>query len=1503
MSQLKDPASITSDVNPNATVLRHLLNKSRVITSPALVVTMPVSEHGSLESTEPSFQVIVPTIAHPEQYDYLPGHFEALRILAVDMHEPKFIVRLKSGERTTVTAEKLMRLSNGPQVIREFIDGSQSPDPLAMNFESKSNLADAQGDATHDSGGELETTIGLARNRQRRRGATSTSLAHFFDPNTIFEDAVEESSSEEDEDSPESTAESSIELGSDSEEEVRPNTRRHLKRGVRKTRSNLRELSDDTFASNRATRSSARTRKSTRHNLRERLEDDDLSEVEVVKPKQKYSGAKEHFIELPEDDAFRASHSENCSHCGKWEEEDSEEGPLIFCQGCTSSYHRDCLGSRRNRKHLVTKIAPGNFILQCANCLGLKHQSHDILPHLGQCATCAEAGPMSMPLRKSHTPQEEQQLREQNGGIDPVTDVDMSRVNNVENVLIRCVRCKRASHVEHLLSDQSQDRSDISAESWRCIECHEAPSETSPIEVIVAWRPKNADVKVIPQLVEMLPETEKEYLIKWAKKSYFRVAWMPGDWVWCMTPSRMLKAFLESAKSNNPIMITEEAVPKENLLIDILFDVEYIREPKSAKERAKPELVKSAFVKFQGLPYEDTVWEDPPEQSNVDQWNAFKTALADKVYGESIELPDIKALKKRLKEARAQNFGKKVVLESQPKMLVDVELMDYQLDGVNWLYYMFWQKTNAILADDMGLGKTLQIIGLFAALIENFECFPFLVVVPNSTVPNWRREIKRFAPKVRVVTYFGSAWARGMAESHEMFQDGELCCHVVIASYESMADQSSSGVLGKIPWAGLVVDEGQRLKNDQSLLYNRLKRMKFGFKALLTGTPLQNNIRELFNLIQFIDPTKDAEKLEERYGGDLTKDDIRELHDMIRPCFLRRTKGEVLPFLPPMVQIIIPVTMSVVQKKLYKSILEKNPTLIKAILKKKTGQVKSKDRQNLNNILIQLRKCLCHPFVYNRDIEEQTLDSELAQQRLVEASGKLQLLKLMLPQLEQRGHRVLIFSQFLENLDIVEDFLVGLKLEYCRLDGRMNSSDKQKQIDRFNAPDSPVFAFLLSTRSGGVGINLATADTVIIMDPDFNPKQDMQALSRAHRIGQKNVVLVFHLVVRGSVEEKIMQKGKTKMALDHVLIDRIEADEDEEDLESILQHGAQALFNNDDSADIKYDAQSISKLLDRSQAEKAEESAQEGDANTKSEGQFNFARVWQMDRDSLEEVAETEEAPVDVSAWENILLEREREAQEELNRKAEGLGRGKRKRATISYNTKMPADDDDDNDEAGPSSPLKSPPAKMQKTTADHEYRQPEDEGEETESDPDATLDDNVAELDEDPNASTEVTQQPPTAQYYPAWFDRAPRPISPPVSSPPPTDGSTDNYLRPCEACGKPHLRLNCPLYLAGFELCGLCGNAHFAGGRRNCPAMRSTHHCRKMIEALALSNDDPVLVAKARRLAQGYIVGNNAVERRRVAREAAAEAGTQTSPAPSSSKPAEDSGATDPSQLLELI
>jgi chromodomain-helicase-DNA-binding protein 4 len=208
-----------------------------------------------------------------------------------------------------------------------------------------------------------------------------------------------------------------------------------------------------------------------------------------------------------------------------------------------------------------------------------------------------------------------------------------------------------------------------------------------------------------------------------------------------------------------------------------------------------------------------------------------------------------------------------------------------------------------------------------------------------------------------------------------MFPNGatDLRYRVLITSYETISDKKNHKIILKIPWAGLVADKGQRLKN-KSQLYKSLSQITFPFKLLLTGTLLQNNTRELFNLIRFCDPTKNAGALEEKYET-LMKENIPEFHEMLRPFFLCCTNAQVLTFLPPMAQIIIPVSMSIVQKKLYKSILAKNSQLIKSIFKiNGADRLKQNERHNLSNILMQLRKCLYHLFVYSKAIEERNLD-------------------------------------------------------------------------------------------------------------------------------------------------------------------------------------------------------------------------------------------------------------------------------------------------------------------------------------------------------------------------------------------------------------------------------------------------------------------------------------------------------------------------------------------------
>ncbi|KAK7737946.1 hypothetical protein SLS53_006324 [Cytospora paraplurivora] len=937
------------------------------------------------------------------------------------------------------------------------------------------------------------------------------------------------------------------------------------------------------------------------------------------------------------------------------------------------------------REHAVTKVSPKQFVLQCRHCIGVRRKKDNRAPNLGVCQVCRADGPACEAFAPKRTATQEQKLREENGGEDPVNPVEPHLLDNADNVLFRCVTCHCAYHFDHLPPIQGNKRIGDSIRAkrlaqysteWKCKDCIDMAG--NKIDVLVAWRPVDRDVYITGQTTLDMEEDAKEYLVKWAGRSYAHCEWKTGPWVYGVTNAVMRKAFPKRKDGANllPKFDKKEAIPEEYLLADVVLDVRY--KGSFAFESKKLDLEKTwmidqALIKFEGLDYTEAVWDEPPNYDSGDHWKAFISAYSEFLNGKHFKSEPIQDIKERLKKFRELKFQEDIEFEDgtngapeQPDALTGT-LMKYQIQGLNWILHSFWEERSVVLADEMGLGKTIQVISLMTAIsLQGPRCWPWLVVVPNSTCPNWRREIKQWAPDFRVVCYHGGREAQRLAYKHELFPNGakDMKAHVVVMSYDSAQDENTKSLFRNVKWIGLVVDEGQRLKNDENLLYGALQAMKVPWRLLLTGTPLQNNKRELFNLLQFIDPSRNAARLDEQYA-ELTKDNINELHDMIRPYFLRRTKAQVLKFLPPMAQIILPVSMSVVQEKLCKSIMQKNPELIRAIFAK--DKLKSNERSSLNNILIQLRKCLGHPFLYSGAVEDKNVDSETMHRNLVEASSKLMLLEQMLPKLQERGHRVLIFSQFLGMIDIIEDFLSGIGFKYHRLDGSISSLERQKRIDSFNEPGSEYFAFLLSTRAGGVGINLATADTVIILDPDFNPHQDLQALSRAHRIGQKKKVLCFQLMTKGSVEEKIMQIGRKKMALDHALIESMDKNEDEdagEDLESILKHGADALFGDNEKEQIRYDAAAVEKLLDRSQM--ASTQAVDDEKPTKS--QFAYARVWENKTGDLADDIQVEENPeLDIGVWDQILKQREEEAKRLAELNKEVLGRGGRRRQAVKY--------------------------------------------------------------------------------------------------------------------------------------------------------------------------------------------------------------------------------------------
>eukprot|EP00898_Chlorokybus_atmophyticus_P008817 jgi/Chlat1/8937/Chrsp94S08325 len=518
-------------------------------------------------------------------------------------------------------------------------------------------------------------------------------------------------------------------------------------------------------------------------------------------------------------------------------------------------------------------------------------------------------------------------------------------------------------------------------------------------------------------------------------------------------------------------------------------------------------------------------------------------------------------------------------LKTQPEWLKGGELRDYQLLGLNWLANCWVLHRSCILADEMGTGKTVQSVAMLGYLLQVAQLpGPFLVVVPLSTVTNWVKEMKRWLPALNFIVYVGDTKSRETIRDYEIYtgrKKGRMYkFHALVTTYELVLKDQN--FLGDINWVYLAVDEAHRLKNHESALYVALQNFKTESRLLITGTPLQNSLKELWALLHFLEPSKFAsmEEFEAKYDTE-DADKIAALHTDLKPHLLRRAIKDVEKSLPPKTERILRVGMSPLQKQYYKWILERNfDNLNKGV--KGSGQL------SLLNVVMELKKCCNHPFLFERAEASygQGLSNGHAQsvvERISLASGKTALLDKLLCRLKETGHRVLIFSQMVKMLDILSDYLRLKGWQHQRLDGSTRADLRHQAMEHFNAPGSEDFCFLLSTRAGGLGINLATADTVIILDSDWNPQNDLQAMSRAHRIGQKDVVNIYRFVTSESVEEDIIERAKQKMVLDHLVIQRMDTSGrtvlasqgannagrkmfNKDELASILRFGAEKLF-------------------------------------------------------------------------------------------------------------------------------------------------------------------------------------------------------------------------------------------------------------------------------------------------------------------------------------------------------
>ncbi|KAG8480940.1 hypothetical protein CXB51_025619 [Gossypium anomalum] len=517
-------------------------------------------------------------------------------------------------------------------------------------------------------------------------------------------------------------------------------------------------------------------------------------------------------------------------------------------------------------------------------------------------------------------------------------------------------------------------------------------------------------------------------------------------------------------------------------------------------------------------------------------------------------------------------------LVTQPSC-IQGKMRDYQLAGLNWLIRLYENGINGILADEMGLGKTLQTISLMGYLSAmNTAGLLALIwlLLPKSTLGNWMNEIRRFCPVLRAVKFLGNPEERRYIRE-ELLVAGKF--DVCVTSFEMAIKEKSA--LRRFSWRYIIIDEAHRIKNENSLLSKTMRLYNTNYRLLITGTPLQNNLHELWSLLNFLLPEifSSAETFDEWFqisGENDQQEVVQQLHKVLRPFLLRRLKSDVEKGLPPKKETILKVGMSQMQKQYYRALLQKDLEVVNA----------GGERKRLLNIAMQLRKCCNHPYLFQG---AEPGPPYTTGDHLITNAGKMVLLDKLLPKLKERDSRVLIFSQMTRLLDILEDYLMFRGYLYCRIDGNTGGEDRDASIESFNKPGSEKFVFLLSTRAGGLGINLATADVVILYDSDWNPQVDLQAQDRAHRIGQKKEVQVFRFCTEYTIEEKVIERAYKKLALDALVIQQGRLAEqktvNKDELLQMVRFGAEMVFSSKDSTITDED---IDRIIAKGEAATAE---------------------------------------------------------------------------------------------------------------------------------------------------------------------------------------------------------------------------------------------------------------------------------------------------------------------------
>uniref|UniRef100_A0A672RPB0 Chromodomain helicase DNA binding protein 3 n=1 Tax=Sinocyclocheilus grahami TaxID=75366 RepID=A0A672RPB0_SINGR len=930
-------------------------------------------------------------------------------------------------------------------------------------------------------------------------------------------------------------------------------------------------------------------------------------------------------------DGYETDHQDYCEVC-------QQGGEIILCDTCPRAYHLVCLEPE------LEKAPEGKW--SCPHCekegIQWEAKEEDFEDFEEEC-------------------DDVQDVEAGLGGEEEEDDhMEFCRVCKDGGELLCCDSCPSSYHI-HCLNPPLPE---IPNGEWLCPRCT-CPPIKGRVQKILHWRwgdpPPPVPVPLPPDTPPDAPlpppmkgRPEREFFVKLAGQSYWNCTWIT-ELQLEIFHSVMFRNYQRKTDMDEPPSLDygsggeEDSGKSEKRRAK---DPQYaILEEKYYRYGIKPEWMMvhriinhsvdkkgnyHYLVKWRDLTYDQCTWER--DELDIPEFGAHKAAYWRHRYmlKEDPEKPRKMRRREENDDAPSTPVNDPTIkYEEQPDFVTETggTLHLYQLEGLNWLRFSWAQGTDTILADEMGLGKTIQtIVFLYSLFKEGHTKGPFLVSAPLSTIINWEREFEMWAPDFYIVTYTGDKDSRAIIRENDDFT-----LTIIFIFYPS-----------------------------------RLNDYKIDHKLLLTGTPLQNNLEELFHLLNFLTPNRfnNLEGFLEEFADISKEDQIKKLHDLLGPHMLRRLKADVFKNMPAKTELIVRVELSPMQKKYYKFILTRN---FEALNSKGGG-----NQVSLLNIMMDLKKCCNHPYLFPVASAEapKTPSGAYEGAGLTKASGKLMLLQKMFRKLKEQGHRVLVFSQMTKMLDLLEDFLDYEGYKYERIDGGVTGALRQEAIDRFNAPGACQFCFLLSTRAGGLGINLATADTVIIFDSDWNPHNDIQAFSRAHRIGQANKVMIYRFVTRASVEERITQVAKRKMMLTHLVVrpglGSKAGSMSKQELDDILKFGTEELFKDeieagdnkdDDSSVIHYDNVAIERLLDRSQ-----DATDDSDMQNMNEylSSFKVAQytVKEDDKEIEREIIKQEEN-VDPDYWEKLLRHHYEQQQEDL---ARNLGKGKRVRKQVNYN-------------------------------------------------------------------------------------------------------------------------------------------------------------------------------------------------------------------------------------------